>query len=101
MRILSRDRVSPNGTTTSTTLDAGVDAQGNFTLSGTDVGPMVEDVWGHDDYEYGLTISPQDMQQLWPFIARHLVTATGPLTFGDIVKLCETAGIDPKFQTWP
>ena len=63
MEILRRTFPHEKGTDTET-VDAGVNAEGAFTITVTDSGPAAEAFLGDWDYEAGIRIDAADMTRL-------------------------------------
>jgi hypothetical protein len=42
------------------------DEQDQLILDGYDIGKTVEEVWGDSDYEYTITIFPEEVEKLYP-----------------------------------
>ncbi len=47
-------------------IDASFLADGSLTVEGYDIGKTVSDAWGDSDYEYSLTIYPDEVKKLYP-----------------------------------
>ncbi|NNG57129.1 hypothetical protein [Sphingomonas paucimobilis] len=82
-----------------TSVDMALTAEGGIDLSGQDMGPIVKQTWGDDDYEYGVRIAPADVSKLaFALIAEHY---HGDLQAVQKVReLAERHGINPQFWDW-
>ena len=68
--------------TEQTVIWAGLSDDGHLTVTGQDMGPSVERMWGDSDYEYGIRIKPEDIPTLWPHLMRALFDREQVLTVG-------------------
>jgi hypothetical protein len=51
----------------------------NLVIEGYDIGKTVEEAWGDSDYEYSLTIQPQEVEKLYPLLDVELFDKQGLL----------------------
>ncbi len=47
-------------------IEAYFDALGNLVIDGYDIGKTVSDYWGDSDYEYITTITPDEVEKIYP-----------------------------------
>jgi hypothetical protein len=47
------------------TIEAYFDGQENLVVEGYDIGKKVEEFWGDSDYEYSITIGPEEVTKLY------------------------------------
>ena len=47
------------------TIEAYFEASGNLMVEGYDIGKTVEEYWGDSDYEYAITIPPEEVDKLY------------------------------------
>ncbi len=84
---------------TSVFIDAYIDDDGNFVISGQDIGKVPKEFWGDSDYEYWLSVSPKEKDKL-------LLTLLESLYKGDfrviskIRSLLDEKEIEYEFNTW-
>ena len=50
------------------TIEAYFDGKGNLMVEGYDIGKTVEEYWGDSDYEYSITIGPEELKKLYTLL---------------------------------
>lgn len=82
-----------------TSIDLVLKDDGTLDLSGQDMGPIVRQVWGDSDYEYGVRIAAADLPRLaFALIAEHY---RGDLSAVQKVReLAERHNINPEYWDW-
>ena len=84
-----------------TSITAEFRADGSLRISGQDLGPSVERAWGDFDYEYWMTIRPEDLHR---FVRgsplRQAFNREGRVTFGSLRGACRQSGIGVGFGSW-
>lgn len=82
-----------------TSVDLALTITGGIDLSGQDLGPIVKQTWGNDDYEYGVRIAPADVPRLaFALIAEHYRGDLGAVQ--KVRDLAERNGINAGFWNW-
>jgi|APSaa5957512535_1039671.scaffolds.fasta_scaffold275685_2 hypothetical protein len=97
-----------------TKIYAGFKSNGDLDISGYDAGPLLEKIYGDDDYEYGMTISKSDLEKFAsilggagysvpePIISNLIQTLKsafdGGVKFRTLKSLCSEKGLD--VQSW-
>jgi hypothetical protein len=100
--------------TEETKIYAGFKSNGEFDISGFDAGPLLEEIFSDDDYEYGMTILKSDLQEFAsilcgagysvpePFVRNLIPTLRrafeGGMEFRTLELLCSERGLD--VQNW-
>ncbi len=82
------------------TVEASIDSAGNLTIAGCDAGDLVREMWGHDDYEYTLTVPAADKDRLLlALLAQHY--GDNSEAFAAIRRLLEQHSVPHRFDSWP
>jgi hypothetical protein len=119
LKSLENDKVTSH-------LRAGFNSAGDLVLEGHDTGDFVEQMWGHDDYEYWLTVRKEFLPRLVKEFGRQLnqpiptevnqqafvmealiklfSEGSTPLHFvndSEFKKWLDELGIPSEFSSWP
>ena len=76
------------------------DANGNLKIDGQDMGPLVEQFFGDDDFEYYLTIPKEELKNFTLEVLKKTFNQTKPLGFYDLKDMCKDAGIKHCYDWW-
>jgi len=79
---------------------AAFDATGNLKIDGQDMGPLVEQFFGDDDFEYYLTIPKKELENFTLEVLKKTFNQTKPLSFYDLKDMCKDAGIKHHYDWW-
>ncbi len=85
---------------TSIFLEATTSSGGDFAMAGQDIGRAPQEVWGHDDYEYTVTVSAAEKDRLLLALVKKIYGGD-PMGTLHLMKLLEAEGIPYSFQRWP
>ncbi len=75
-------------------------ADGTLSINGQDMGPMVEQFWGDDDYEYFLSIPKKSIEMFLLHLMKLAFNTEKKITFGDCKKILEVNKIEHTFNWW-
>ena len=73
---------------------------GTLTISGHDMGPLVERFWGDEDYEYDLFIPKESVEPFLLSFMRFAFNNEKEATFSDCKNILEENEIDHSFNHW-
>ena len=73
---------------------------GMLTISGHDMGPLVELFWGDEDYEYDLFIPKESVERFLLNFMRFAFNNEKEVTFSDCKNILEENEIDHLFNHW-
>lgn len=76
-----------------------LDAAGGLKVDAQDMGKLVEEYWGDSDYEFWVTIPPQEAAKLaYALIRKHYTGRAGAVD--EIRSLCAEAGVKSESGSW-
>ena len=75
-------------------------ADGTLSINGQDMGPMVEQFWGDDDYEYSLSIPKKSIEMFLLHLMKLAFNNEKKITFGDCKEILEVHKIEHAFNWW-
>ena len=75
-------------------------ADGTLSINGQDMGPMVEQFWGDDDYEYFLSIPKKSIEMFLLHLMKLAFNTEKKITFGDCKEILEVNKIEHAFNWW-
>jgi hypothetical protein len=98
MEVLSYELARQTGAD-SRSIDVALHDDGSIRLDGLDMGPMVEQTWGGDDYEFWVTIPPEAVGRLAVELLRQRYM--GDLGAVEALsEFCAELGIDHQSGSW-
>ena len=75
-------------------------ADGTLSINGQDMGPMVEQFWGDDDYEYFLSIPKKSIEMFLLHLMKLAFNNEKKITFGDCKEILEVNKIEHALNWW-
>ena len=75
-------------------------ADGTLSINGQDMGPMVEQFWGDDDYEYWLFIPEKSINLFISHLMKLSFNNGNSIAFEDCKKILEDNSIEHTFDFW-
>ena len=83
-----------------TSIRTNFDGDGTLSISGQDMGPMVKEFWGDDDYEYFLSIPKKSIEMFLLHLMKLAFNTEKKITFGDCKEILEVNKIEHSFDWW-
>ena len=83
-----------------TSIKATFGEEGHLLISGQDMGPLVEQWWHDDDYEYFLWVTKDDVQKFTLLCLKEGFNKIGKMTFDGLMDICKENNINYKFDSW-
>ena len=71
-----------------------------YPSDGQDMGPLVEQFWGDDDYEYFLSIPKKSIEMFLLHLMKLAFNTEKKITFGDCKEILEVNKIEHAFNWW-
>ena len=73
---------------------------GAVRIDGWDFGELPKQVWGHDDYEFEVTVPGTEIRKLvFALLRDRYLGRMGAV--GELREFCEKEGIETNFFAWP
>ena len=85
---------------TSITLAATTSSGGDFEMAGLDIGRAPQEVWGHDDYEYTVTVAAAEKDRLLLALVKKIYGGD-PMGTSHLMELLDAEGVPYSFSRWP
>ena len=85
---------------TSSFLDVEIKSDGSLEMSGYDIGEMPERFYGHDDYEYEVTVKPEHKDRLLLALLQEKYDNNFRAS-SQFMEFLNSRGIPYDFDTWP
>ena len=85
---------------TSIFLEATTSPGGDFEMAGHDIGRAPQEVWGHDDYEYTVTVSAAEKDRLLLALVKKIYGGDAMGT-SHLMELLEAESVPFSFSRWP
>ena len=83
-----------------TSIRANFNNDGALSIDGQDMGPLVEQFWGDDDYEYFLSIPKKSIEMFLLYLMKLAFNTEKKITFGDCKEILEVNNIEHDFNWW-
>ena len=83
-----------------TSIEANFNSNGDLSIDGQDMGPLVEEFWGDSDYEYFLTIPKSEMNDFILVLIKKAFSKNGKLHFSDLMNICKENEIKYHYDYW-
>jgi hypothetical protein len=85
---------------TSIFLAATTSSGGDFEMAGQDIGRAPQEVWGHEDYEYTVSVSAAEKDRLLLAFVKKIYGGD-PMGTSHLMEFLEAEGIPFSFSHWP
>jgi hypothetical protein len=81
-------------------VDLSIQADGSLRFGAQDMGPTVEKIWNHDDYEFWVDVPPEALRKLLAALLREKYLGRSEAV-DEFRTFCEKETIEHKWQSWP
>ncbi len=73
---------------------------GRLVISGHDMGPITEEFWGKDEYEYFMIIPKESVELFTLNLLKHVFNNDKRVNWTDVRNILEKNNIDYHFDYW-
>ena len=73
---------------------------GRLVLSGQDMGPITEEFWGKDEYEYFMIVPKESVEMFTLNLLKHVFNNDNNVDWMDLRNILEENKIDYHFDYW-